>query len=354
MAIVRISADLIPSFFPSRVDSGTTTYCHSVERHLFRMFFLRNLTLLRFRCFYDFMIFIRFKNLNNQEGADVQSVFGRFGVFCFELILIIKEIRTVRPYEVYCQNSAMLSIILRSASRELKSSKYLQQRFFILRPKTSEKTFKRKDKVDDAFSIIYKAPMENYIIASSFTTTVSALAAIAYGIHRYIHRFEEVSTEQKEYDLIGGQATVSEAEFAYFTIGLVAICLSIRMILYKYPLRIYRNQGRLVLKLWEICSLKSNAWSNIIGFQYSLKIFQHPFNSNFYSSYISVFEGHLPLTKTKLNFQKGDVKQLPQKGILPWKEHRFMIKDRSTILYYEYFRTPAELTNMQIAPKKAK
>lgn len=71
-------------------------------------------------------------------------------------------------------------------------------------------------------------------------------------------------------------------------------------------------------------------------------------------SFIAVFEGNLPHVKEKVFFEKGNVTQMKPTGILPWKEHRYMINDRQTILYYEYFRTPAELENMCTAPKKAK
>lgn len=71
-------------------------------------------------------------------------------------------------------------------------------------------------------------------------------------------------------------------------------------------------------------------------------------------SYTAIFEGHFPFTKLRINFKKGDVRELPPTGIMPWKEHRYMINDRSTILYFEYFKTPAELIGMQQKPKKAK
>lgn len=70
--------------------------------------------------------------------------------------------------------------------------------------------------------------------------------------------------------------------------------------------------------------------------------------------YIAIFEGNLPMTKTKLNFEKGSVKEMPPTGIMPWREHRFMINDRSTIMYFEYFKTPSELFNMMKAPKPSK
>lgn len=209
----------------------------------------------------------------------------------------------------------MLSSILRFGSRELKSSiSLMQRRNFMFRVKTSEKKFRKKDKIDDSFLMIYKAPMEYYILACSNVTTASALLVAALAVYKYINRHEEVSSELKEIDFTGGIIGVADDELKYFGIGLLVFCFAIKSILYKYPLRIYRNQAY---------------------------------------KYIAVFEGHVPFTKIKINFDKGNVKELPPKGIMPWKEHRYSINDRSAIMYFEFFKTPAELVNMMKAPKEA-
>jgi len=137
---------------------------------------------------------------------------------------------------------------------------------------------------------------------------VAALAA-----YKYINRFEEVSSELKELEFTGGIAGIADDELKYFGIALIGFCFAIKSILHKYPLRIYRNQAY---------------------------------------NYIAIFEGNIPLTKTKLNFEKGCVKELPATGIMPWRDHRYSINDRSTIMYFEFFKTPSELLNMMKAPKK--
>lgn len=72
-------------------------------------------------------------------------------------------------------------------------------------------------------------------------------------------------------------------------------------------------------------------------------------------SFIAIFEGNIPLTKQKVNFEKGKVKHLAPSGVLPWRENRYVINDsRKMILYYDYFRTPYELENMCTPPKKVK
>lgn len=141
----------------------------------------------------------------------------------------------------------MLSLVLRHASKELKTSiTFLQRRTFMFRVKTSEKAFRRKDIIDESFSIIYKAPMELILVTCNYLTTTSALIFGAFAVYSYIHRFEPVSTERVEVEYTGGMAAMSDDEYVYFAIGLVGFCIAIRMILHKYPLRIYRNQSKWV------------------------------------------------------------------------------------------------------------
>jgi len=70
-------------------------------------------------------------------------------------------------------------------------------------------------------------------------------------------------------------------------------------------------------------------------------------------SYVAIFEGKTPLNKTKLAFTKGCVREVPPKGILPWKDSRYLIDDtRKVIMLYEAFKTPSELTLMMSRPKQ--
>lgn len=140
----------------------------------------------------------------------------------------------------------MMNFIVRLGSHELKSSiNVLQKRNFFFRPKVSEKTFRRKDKVDEAFKIIYKAPMEIYIKSCNYVTTISAVVFTAFAIDGYYrNRYQIMSTEQQEFALAKFDATISEVEIAYFAVALVVFCIAIRLTLNRYPLRIYRNNTK--------------------------------------------------------------------------------------------------------------
>lgn len=139
----------------------------------------------------------------------------------------------------------MLNFILRLGSKELKSAiNVLQKRNFFFRPKVSEKTFRRKDKIDEAFQIIYKAPMEIYIKSCNYITTISAVVFTAFAIDGYMRRYQPRSTAQKEFALARNDATISELEIAYFAVCLVVFAVAIRLTLNRYPLRIYKNNTK--------------------------------------------------------------------------------------------------------------
>lgn len=135
----------------------------------------------------------------------------------------------------------MLSLLIRQCSKELKTSiSLMQRRNFIFRKK-GEIHYRKQDKIDASYSLIYKAPMEYYLLACNHVTTISALVFGIYCVDRYNRRFEDISTEQVALDYTRGVAAMSDADTVYFAIALVVMCAAIRLILYKYPLRIYKK-----------------------------------------------------------------------------------------------------------------
>lgn len=141
----------------------------------------------------------------------------------------------------------MLSLLLRQSSKELKSSiSLVQRRTFLFRQKTSEKSFRLKDNIDNNFSIIYKAPMEIYLRSCNYVTSLSVAILAAYGTYNYFHPFDSVSDAkiQLAFLEVTGAVGMSAYELKFFAIALVGFCIGIRMILHKYPLRIYRNHDK--------------------------------------------------------------------------------------------------------------
>ena len=76
--------------------------------------------------------------------------------------------------------------------------------------------------------------------------------------------------------------------------------------------------------------------------RYPLRIYKKGVN------YTAILEGHIPMTKRKFDFSKGDVKQVVLKSspILPWNESLHRVRDRNLILLDDYFKSLSELYQM--------
>lgn len=86
--------------------------------------------------------------------------------------------------------------------------------------------------------------MEYYLQACNYVTSLSAIMFGGFATYRWIHRFDEISTQQIELDFAGGDATLSEQDVTFFALGMVGFAVIMRMVLYKYPLRIYKNNTK--------------------------------------------------------------------------------------------------------------
>lgn len=73
-------------------------------------------------------------------------------------------------------------------------------------------------------------------------------------------------------------------------------------------------------------------------------------NIYFQLRYIALFEGQFPFTKSKVKFTKGDVTEVADSGVLPWRDSRYKISNRNVLLLSEFFKTPSELFEMMKKP----
>ncbi|CRK95032.1 CLUMA_CG008518, isoform A [Clunio marinus] len=203
----------------------------------------------------------------------------------------------------------MLSLIVRNYRREVKSSiSCIQRRSFF--NKSSERQFKIKHNLNENWKIIYKAPMQLYVLSASFVTSASAVVVGAYWVVRLFSN-KELSQKLEPEPMTGGRTVMSESDHHWIVFGLAGLCIAMRLIVHKYAFKIYRN---------------------------NLK-------------YVAVYEGNIPLTNKLVYFDKGAVRTLPVKGIMPWREFRYSVNGRSTILFDECFRSESERLDMQIPEK---
>lgn len=152
-----------------------------------------------------------------------------------------------------------------------------------------------------------------YLVACTHVTAISGVLMVGFLVVQYLTRHDEVDTEKKPYELIGGKVLMAESEVKYFAIAFVICNVILRVFSYRFPLRIYKDGQK----------------------------------------YLAVLEGQLPMTKAKYEFVRGAVKEIPPRGILPWKDSRFLVNnERRFIMIYESFRTPSELFEMLKKPIK--
>lgn len=170
----------------------------------------------------------------------------------------------------------------------------------------SNEKYRLADKVKEGFEIIYKAPMEKYILAlsiGSFATVGMMSVAGLYILSEKIALQDLVQTKTW-----GDRTVVStnEYELMAFVASFFGFNLAIFLMIRRYPLRIYRNGEK----------------------------------------YVAVFEGHVPFVRRHVEFQKGQVEPMTPWGIMPWKEQRYSINGQRSILLDHYFKTPSDLHQM--------
>ncbi|XP_055608488.1 uncharacterized protein LOC129755831 [Uranotaenia lowii] len=163
--------------------------------------------------------------------------------------------------------------------------------------------YRIRDRVPEAFDIIYRAPMEYYLSACNIITSFSFVAFTGIASYTYLVNYNAVAVP---FDIEFGNLTANENDLALFLGFFLLANVAIRMLVNRYALRIYRHDEK----------------------------------------YIAIFEGNLPLTRRQYEFKKGDVVPVPEGGVLPWQDARYKINDKSVLILEHHFRTPAEFNAM--------
>uniref|UniRef100_A0AAG5DGB2 Uncharacterized protein n=1 Tax=Anopheles atroparvus TaxID=41427 RepID=A0AAG5DGB2_ANOAO len=199
------------------------------------------------------------------------------------------------------QPSIIASVILR---RNITTSSLACRQAVVKR----EEHFLKKDNIPPGFNIIYRAPMEYYLSACNFITSFSFLALGSVSAFTYSKDFQHILAP---FEMEYASLTANETDLLYFLGFFLLINVVIRVVINRYPLRIYRND----------------------------------------KEYLAIFEGQIPLITKTLQFQRGDVAAVPLGGVLPWQESRYKINDKHVLLLDEYFKTPSELNIMMMNDK---
>ena len=168
-----------------------------------------------------------------------------------------------------------------------------------------ERKFIEKDKIPDGFRLVYRAPMEGYVISINIVSTVTTvLVALVAG---FKYNQDTVSISPHETNFIG--LITYDTDIWWFIAGFVAINTLIRLFVFKYPLRIYTNSDK----------------------------------------YIATYQSQLFLGRKQHYFNRGDVSQV-RNPINPWSDMTYRLGNRNSILLLDYFKTPSEFHEMTTKP----
>ncbi|XP_035911266.1 uncharacterized protein LOC118511829 [Anopheles stephensi] len=171
-----------------------------------------------------------------------------------------------------------------------------------------EEYFLKKDKIPAGFNIIYRAPMQHYLSACNIVTSFSFLAISGISALTFVKDFHNIVVP---FEIEFATLTANETDLLYFLGFFFLVNAVIRIMVNRYPLRIYQNGKQ----------------------------------------YLAVFEGQIPTVTKQLEFKQGEVTPVPPSGVLPWQDARFKINDKQVLLLEDYFRTPSDMTVMMMPPK---
>lgn len=104
-----------------------------------------------------------------------------------------------------------------------------------------EEKFKKIDQIAENYTLIYKAPMENYLMFCKNFTMFSFVAIGSLAIYKY---WNDIKYVDMDYEMTFHSLTTSENEIIGFIVGFFVFNIVIRIMLNKYPLRIYQNNTK--------------------------------------------------------------------------------------------------------------
>ncbi|XP_018565100.1 uncharacterized protein LOC108906350 [Anoplophora glabripennis] len=194
---------------------------------------------------------------------------------------------------------------INSIKRELifkSKSFYVPKRnFYRLFRRETKEQLKIKDEVPDQYTLIYRSTMDRYILYAQIITTFTALIAIVTTIVKH-----DFSNPQLDFSEFRTHPREVDNEIYVYMTAFITIVVILQVMISRLPIRIYNLPQQ--------------------------------------KKYIFVFHGNYPFSKRKLVCKIGDVVPLPETGVLPWKDGRYLIKnEQKLILVDRYFRRPADL-----------
>ncbi|KAJ8929423.1 hypothetical protein NQ314_017872 [Rhamnusium bicolor] len=173
--------------------------------------------------------------------------------------------------------------------------------FFGWFKRPSKNQLKIADNVPDEYILIYRNTMDRYIFFAQLITTLSAFIIIVSSIIKH-----DLTNMELDFSSWTYPPRQTENEIYVYVAAFTCLVVILQVLVSRLPIRIYNLPQQ--------------------------------------KKYIFVIYGNYPFTQKKLTTKVGEIASLPETGISPWKNDRYIIKNQQTlILLDKYFRRPADL-----------
>lgn len=181
---------------------------------------------------------------------------------------------------------------------------FFREKSFFRFAKDTISKIKEKDNVPEAFQLIYRNRMSNYLLAAQIISTVGAgIICLALITSNEIQNVELKKGQwQKKAD------QVSKEVYVFLTVFL-GVCVLLQLHISRMPLRVYNHPKQ--------------------------------------DEYIMIFYAALPTITKRITYRATEVSKQPSSAIIPWKDSTYKVKNKGRIILLEnFFRTPADLNIM--------
>ncbi|XP_061388987.1 uncharacterized protein LOC133324116 [Musca vetustissima] len=178
------------------------------------------------------------------------------------------------------------------------------------RPATSlakEQQYMKIDRVPSDYSLIYRSTMENYVAWSMHVSSITA--TIIGGAAAYQYASGEPLMDPS---LVDTKLVMHTEDIYVFALGFLVINAVLRLVVSKFPLRIYKNND---------------------------------------GKYLAVYHSQFPGGVTHHHFDQGDVKEVTY-TFSPWNGSTYKLGNKTSLILDNYFKTAWEFEQMLTPPKK--
>lgn len=103
--------------------------------------------------------------------------------------------------------------------------------------KMKEKRLVERDRVPPNYELIYNAPMRSYVTWAMHISTVTASLIGVAALY-------QLALNEPLLDPVDTKLVIHSDDIYYFAAGFVAINAALRLVVSKFPLRIYKNQNK--------------------------------------------------------------------------------------------------------------